>query len=357
MAIFHIQDLVSSITDFLTDREAVIFFLSDRTLYGFTSSYHGKDTYSEKRAFPIRFIIRDIYIENTRAPKIDPLKHLSPYSGLTIGYIRPSELPESITSLTLTKFSRGSLNYPTTLRSLTIEYDRGNPIGDLPESLTELTVRNYDHPVDNLPKSLRRLVLGWSFNQMIDNLPASLTYLELGREFNKPIDRLPTSLQTLSLGDAFNQSLDSIPASVTTLLIGVKQQDYDWPVFNQNIDKLPNTVRELALPVKYDCEINHLPDSLEKLVISESYVGKIETLIKGSVRVYILEPENRIYTEDDLVTPAFISESDCRTIPYETYVKLPHRVCRCGKHNNMADHRAYVLTKKADEMRLKQSSV
>ena len=113
-------------------------------------------------------------------------------------------LPESLTTLVLTRFTRFSMT---------------TKIAYLPASLTRLEFHGNlkVYSANNLPPSLTHLIL-FSCKQPIDCFPPNLTHLSFASTFNHSITgKLPQTLKSLELGTGFSQPLRSLPLSLKVL--------------------------------------------------------------------------------------------------------------------------------------------
>ena len=130
--------------------------------------------------------------------------------------------------------------------------------------------KEFNQNLDNLPDGIESVILSECeyFNKPLDNLPVTLTYLVICEPFNRRLDFLPAGLKHLELPIGYNQSLDNLPSGLEYLKI-------DW-FYDNPINNLPGLkiLKIFSDFYKYDLLI--LPSSLEKLIISSSYKGKIK---------------------------------------------------------------------------------
>ena len=173
------------------------------------------------------------------------------------------------------------------------------PIYDLPDSITHLTFGYlFDQCVDNLPKNLTHLKFGERFCQPVDNLPESLTHIIFGGFFSRPVDKLPKNLKYIKFGEWFGdrikRDLSKLPPNLTHLIFD-KQTKSGCELIN-----LPKTLSYLDFgrgfhggKIYYLNNLKTLilgpwsgipsdmPENLEKLIISNSLIKKINTLPKN----------------------------------------------------------------------------
>ena len=131
--------------------------------------------------------------------------------------------------------------------------------------------QNFNQNLDNLPDFIESIILSDCkyFDQPLDNLPINLNTLIVGDSCKRPLDFLPVGLKNLELPVGYNQPLDNLPSGLEYLKI-------DW-CYDKPLNNLPEGLKILKIFTglyKYDLLI--LPSSLEKLIISSSYKGKIK---------------------------------------------------------------------------------
>ena len=78
-----------------------------------------------------------------------------------------------------------------------IIYKYTNKIHKYPISATHLIIENIEN-ID-FPNSIKYLTLANDFNQKINNLPNSIIYLTLGGKFNQQINNLPDTIEEITI--------------------------------------------------------------------------------------------------------------------------------------------------------------
>lgn len=185
--------------------------------------------------------------------------------------LKPSDLPQSLVSLTLSYYTGPLPLLPPNVKNLTVLDAFNKQLSVSLPPLTHLTLGDsFNQPLDWLPASLTHLVIGHDFDCMLDHLPSSLTHLTLGNCFNKPLDHLPGSLAQLSIGNLskvyeckfnFNYPLDYLPSSLVNITLILKEQ-YGFLLHN-----LPSSV----VNMKSNRALGHLPASIIFLDFIKTY--------------------------------------------------------------------------------------
>lgn len=129
----------------------------------------------------------------------------------------------------------------------------------LPYGLISLEIDYCENGLGKLPSTLQKLIVLDNFDSSLDDLPLSLTGLRIGKTFNKPLDLLPANLRVLEfVNDSdFDLPLDHLPPSLEMLLLG---DSFDHP-----IDNLPAGLTRLKIGEEFDQQIDALPASLKIL--------------------------------------------------------------------------------------------
>lgn len=146
----------------------------------------------------------------------------------------------------------------------------------MPHNISALAFGNrFNQPLaDFLPENLNKLNFGRKFNQPIHNciFPKNLCSLVFGDEFNQPVDTfLPPDLLVLKFGENFNQSLDHLPPSLHFLDLGGH-----FGTFNRALDNLPNNLQTLHLSRVYSHSLDHLPDSITRILLVIILICKLQ---------------------------------------------------------------------------------
>lgn len=147
--------------------------------------------------------------------------------------------------------------WPSSLKSLAMSYN--HPLSNLPSSLTRLSLRDFFHPLDNLPPSLKSLGL---LNQLQNTV------------YEHPLKNLPLSLQTLRIGSPLSH-IPSLPPSLTFLEIDPRNIDVDFThltklttLITPTTSNIPSSLTSLTL-YDEDCLIPPLPSKLTHLGLSD----------------------------------------------------------------------------------------
>jgi hypothetical protein len=158
-----------------------------------------------------------------------------------------------------------------------------HPITQWPSQLKSLTLDTWvQQPLDLLPNTLVRLVINYNyksdFAESLDYLPLSLTYFKLVHYHTSyccvvSLDHLPPQLHTLCLKIKYNQPLDHLPSSLQVLQLEGS--------FNQPLDYLPGNLKILEIPLGFDQPLDYLPTSLTQLILNNNYFRKMDHLPKG----------------------------------------------------------------------------
>lgn len=154
----------------------------------------------------------------------------------------------------------------------------GLPVGLKFLHLTMSYRRINDFP-HTLPAGLNGLFLQFTSSVTTDTLgvlklPESLEFLALAGNFNQNPNGFPfpSGLKTLEFGDSFNQSVDHLPIPKE-----LKKLKFGYH-FNQPLDKLvlPHGLTELDLSGKFQYvdHLTHLPETLQLLKLSRTFLGK-----------------------------------------------------------------------------------
>ena len=177
----------------------------------------------------------------------------------------------------------------------------------------------FNKDVSNLPFGLTHLIFGDSFNCDVSALPPTLTLIKFGHYFNQDISNLPQGITHLSLGgilfhDAgiFNQNYD-IPPNIKYLTLNCNNQYV--------IEHLPNSIVELELGYGFNLEMNNLPTSIKKLVISKysDYNIKLNCLPNFIEELHL----NRHYPHPILNIPTNLKKLICMAnYPYINDFKI-----------------------------------
>jgi len=168
---------------------------------------------------------------------IQKLISVLPYRNMINQSSKQVILPNSLTSLTFSKYCNQNIKNDTQTGNLTFYYKSDKSLIKfiVPNSLEFLTFGDtFNQPIDILPNSLKSLTFGNNFNQPIKKniLPNGLKFLTFGFYFNQPFTEgtLPNSLISLSFGVCFNQSLKNIlPNNLESLMLGFY---FDQPLEN-----------------------------------------------------------------------------------------------------------------------------
>lgn len=146
---------------------------------------------------------------------------------------------------------------------------------ELPEnfsSLDNLTYidfgSNFNKPLKNLfadMNNLTHLIFGLQFNQELIALPPNLTHLVLDDYFSSKLV-LPEKLEFLSLGFYFHHELE-IPISVKHIELNTNNQKI--------IDYLHDTIEKLVLGESFFLDLINLPSSIKYLEIKNNEINLI----------------------------------------------------------------------------------
>ena len=219
---------------------------------------------------------------------IEPEEH-------TLGDLSCLNLPRTLRSLTLTKFTGGvgglaALSLPRLTSFTAINGFNQNRVR-LPDSLVRLTIRvdkdlhflrrlrylELLGPVGTtfrFPPKLTHLILQdvyyYPDRDLRIKLPESLQFLAMcSTSYTLGIWEFPASLRTLIVGDRFNLPVEHIklPDGLLDLEIG---DDFNQPVENWT---LPSKLKCLKLGASFRQSVSHwtLPDSLESIELSPEY--------------------------------------------------------------------------------------
>ena len=155
-----------------------------------------------------------------------------------------------------------TLTLGSNLTHLTLPLDFDCIVLTLPSSLLYLDLGNTFNNFLILPKSLTYLNLGDKYDHPL-TLPLSLTELMCGHNFNQPLS-LSFYLQKLTLGSKYSQQLFLLD---TLQSIKISPNDYNY-VFK--LSRLPSNLIELHICGKMVLYDNHLPTTLQSLIIDET---------------------------------------------------------------------------------------
>jgi hypothetical protein len=116
----------------------------------------------------------------------------------------------------------------------------------------------------------------YSLNEYeLDNLPPTIIDLTFDIYFNNSVDTLSNLLfiENIYFGWKFNQPIDHLPNSLKRLVFGNN--------FNHPVDYLPNSLKRLVFGKKFNCTVDHLPNSLKYLEFGNNFDKSIEFLPKS----------------------------------------------------------------------------
>ncbi len=183
------------------------------------------------------------------------------------------------------KFNQPIDNLPSNLTHLlfSIGSKFNQPINNLPSTLKYLSLcDNFTHPLDNLPENLKYLYLyscnhGYNdiiFNYNLDSLPAGLKYFQFNTDCHKcEFNNLPVGLEYLILDIPYIQKFNNLPSTLKYFDLKLITDNLKYSMFHPDIHKY------IDIDNNYDKNlINNLPNSLEELFITSTFLIKIESL-------------------------------------------------------------------------------
>lgn len=117
----------------------------------------------------------------------------------------------------------------------------------------------------DIPHGTMTVRFGHYFNQPLAALPSTVHSITLGKDFNQECTEWPPALRHLDFSDADSRCTEPIhvPEGLVTLRLR--------GAFNMPITPLPSTLKALWLPHNYAWPLQHIPSSLEHLVLMDAY--------------------------------------------------------------------------------------
>jgi hypothetical protein len=225
------KELIYLICCFLTDEDALKFFMANKVLYLYAENYIFNDFHSVRNInYKFKYRALDIF------SLIDYYKIYS-YQSVYVKKLRcyhdgnPFMLSESLYD---------------NVTHLEIDSDiSGVSLERLPTNLKYLKIDSY-HDIKNLKLPNTLVYLRLVHNTDLPKLPDSLVHLEISGNFNKPINTSNLhNLKRLFLYGSFDLSLDNLPDSLERLKLpcsGNPEQTF-------HINKIPKSLNEIIVSV------------------------------------------------------------------------------------------------------------
>jgi hypothetical protein len=274
--------------------KSILFRKARHTLYN-ALKYSIEKQYQVEHLIAINWII-----DNPNLQSMPNIKHLVVKNEF-FPESQSVKFPSKLVKLCIDFKSPDEMEFPTTLKELSIGWTFNQPIkpGFFPIGLKVLEFgTNFNQPITELSNltNLTDLKLGWNFNQSIDNLPNSLRCLTL-MVYRRPLTKLPIYLEELYIGSELHHSISIGVLPFTLQKLTCYRYDH---VLETGV--LPKNIKYVKLIGCCDFGVNALPKNLKHLELPNVFFKNreyklpcnLECLHIGHISVFSVLPSSLI---------------------------------------------------------------